>query len=148
MSWLERYQLGWLDPSQVHCVAEPDTVVVLGPLSRDGEDLRLAIVPVGPSQVIALEVEDTLYSPWGHGPPVFPSQAQGLLAYTVDAQDEFAQPIKLAGADDHRLIGRLPLMGVGEELTVWGHRITVLDETGGSYSVRIERLAESAHSSR
>ena len=133
LAW-SRYQLGWLSADQFSCVTQPDTVLSLAPVSRDGSDLRLAAVPVAPGRAIALEVRRNIdrdrWTPFAN---------QGILVYTVDAKRS-DRPLKIGNDSGSELIEQLPLLGVGDEVTVWGYRIEVLAERDENYDVRIRQV--------
>lgn len=134
LGW-SRYQLGWLDAKQAVCVKQPDSLHTIGPVSRDGDEVRLVTVPISPTQVLALEARrDTDRDRWAR------FAIEGVLAYTVDG-NKFDRPVKIRDDDGSHLIGQLPLLGVGDEVTVLGHRIAVLADHGGNFVVRVQQLS-------
>ncbi len=133
LAW-SRFQLGWLGADQTECVEEQDSLHSIGPVSQNEDDVRLVAVPVGPTRVIALEVRrGANRDRWAR------IANEGVLAYTVDGA-RFDRPIKIGDDDGRHQIDRLPLLGVGDELFVWGYRIAVLAEVGDNYVVRIQQL--------
>ena len=132
LAW-SRHQLGWLAADQLACVTEPDVVLTIGPVSQSGTGVRLAAVPVGPSRVVAVEVRRDIDS---DAQTRFANR--GVLVYSIDVA-QHDRPIRIGNDDGSQVIDRLPLLSVGDQLTVWGHRIEVLAEHGDSYQVRIRK---------
>ena len=131
LGW-SRWQLGWLAPTQVRCVEEPDAFVAIDPVIDRSGGTRLAVVPIDIRRVLVAEVRHLRRDDVSA-----PSFTQGVLVYTVDAGRR-SLPIKIRGEEDRVIEGR-PLLQAGESVTVLGHRIAVLAERDGRYAVRIRR---------
>ena len=133
LGW-SRWQLGWILSDEMRCINERDTTVVLEPISGDRRGVLLAAIPITSTKMIVLENRRPLgrdrHSLFFNG---------GLLVYTVDVPlDDL--PLKLAGDNGDGVIGDYPLLAAGESVTIWGYRITVLDDDETTSTVRITRL--------
>lgn len=128
----ERWNLGWLDSSQVLCTPSGTFLVPLTPLVGSGPGTRLALVPLTATKLLAIEsrraagFDSSLTQP-------------GLLVYTVDAAVATgAGPIRVLPEDDtdESKLGRT--LTRGQSLTHAGVTITFV-ATGTTDLVRIER---------
>jgi M6 family metalloprotease-like protein len=77
LAW-ERWQLGWLDDSQIKCVTDAETTLTLTPVERAG-GLKLALIPTGPTTAVAVE---------SRRPEGFDRRLPGTgpLAYVIDTR--------------------------------------------------------------
>ena len=133
LGW-SRWQLGWLGPDQVLCTQQ-DATVSLAPLGGNTSGVLLAMIPVSQTKVIVVESRRAVGE--DRRAPFF---NEGVMVYTVDAQVS-PLPLKLAGLQGTLAIDDYPLLGAGESVSVWGHRIEVLADDGEIFSVRISKLA-------
>ena len=94
LAW-SRWQLGWLDESQIRCVTEPTETVDLSPIADPGDGIAMAAVPLSDTEVLVIESRRrTGYDAgwpfrWSNGAsstlPGLPTE--GVLVYTVDAAE-------------------------------------------------------------
>ncbi len=145
LAW-SRWQLGWLDPLQVKCGVGAAGMVMLEPVADPGRGTVMVAVPLNDHELIVIENrrwlgydESTpLTSPSG-SVPGHGLLEEGVLVYTVDARvDTGHLPTKIAGDPGNAQFSAFPLLTVGESVTVRGHTITVVSETGDTYAVSIE----------
>ena len=54
LAW-SRWQLGWLDPTQIRCIVEPSATVTLTAIDQPGDGVAMIAVPVGETEVIVIE---------------------------------------------------------------------------------------------
>ena len=137
LAW-SRWQLGWLDPSQIHCVTEPDTTVTLHPIALDpGGAAAMAAIPLSQSEVIVIESRRKL----GYDGEYYTSLVtEGVFVYTVNATlGSGSLPIKVAGDPGNGLIDRYPILTVGQSVTTHGYTITVDSDNGDAHTVTITR---------
>jgi len=147
LAW-SRWQLGWLDESQVRCVTVPNVTVVLGPVADPGDEVAMVAVPLSNREVLVVEsrrrigfdagreyrddegVEGTL--------PVLAHE--GVLVYTVDASRASGElPARLAGDRGDGLFDEYPLLTRGQRVTVRGYTIRVTADHGTTHAVTITR---------
>lgn len=142
LAW-SRWQLGWLDPSQIQCGVPPSGTVILQPVAQPGTGTVMAAIPLNLHQVIVVENRRKLgydaAPPAVHQNSVVPSHAlleKGVLVYTVDALIGNGQlPIKIAGSIGTVQYGSFPVLTVGESVTLYGYTITVTNDTTPTYTV-------------
>ena len=92
LAW-SRWQLGWLDATQVRCIVEPEATVVLAPVAAPGDGIAMAAIPVSHTEMIIIEsrrkigYDAGLEHRWSNGVyTTYPGLAtEGVLVYTVDA---------------------------------------------------------------
>ena len=90
LAW-SRWQLGWLDESQVRCLSDADTIVTLTPIAQPGNGIAMAAVPLSSRKVIVIESRRKLgydqgrdYTAPNGGRTTFPGLIEeGVLVYTV-----------------------------------------------------------------
>jgi len=147
LAW-SRWQLGWLDESQVRCVTVSNVTVLLGPVADPGDAVAMVAVPLSNSEVLVVEsrrrigydtgreyrdddgVEGTL--------PVLAHE--GVLVYTLDASRASGQlPARLAGDRGDGLFDEYPLLTRGQQVTVRGYTIRVVADYGITHAVTITR---------
>ena len=116
LAW-SRWQLGWLDPSQIRCVTEPDTTVTLNPIALDpGDATAMAAIPLSQSEVIVIESRRQLGYDVGFNASL---PTEGVLVYTVNATLGTGDlPVKVAGDTGNGLIDHYPILTVGQSVTI------------------------------
>ena len=147
MAW-SRWQLGWLDDTQVQCVREPSATVQLGPIAEPGGSTAMAAVPLTTHELIVVESRREL----GYDRPVTTTTAdgarvrapnllsEGVLVYTVDAAlGSGALPLKIADDSGNGQVGDFPVLGVDDSVTLHGYTITVTADDGNTHTVTITR---------
>ena len=78
LAW-SRWQLGWLNADQIHCVTE-DATVALRPVARNpGSGTAMAAVPLTANEVIVIESRRSI------GRDIARLLEEGVLVYTVNA---------------------------------------------------------------
>ena len=137
LAW-SRWQLGWLDDDQVHCVEEEQATVELSPVADPGDGIAMAAVSLSSTEAIVLESRRRVgydeHAALGDG---------RVVVYTVESRLGSGDlPIKLAGdtGRGHTLVN--PILGVGESVTVRGYTITVVADDGDTHTVTITKDAE------
>ena len=146
LAWL-RWQLGWLDLSQVQCGIPPDGSVTLQPVAQPRDGTVMAAIPLNLHQVIVIENRRKLG--YDAAPPPtrrdghISSHAllkEGVLVYTIDTLIGNGElPIKIAGDKGNSQVNQYPTLGVGESVTLHGHTITIIDDTSHTYTVTITK---------
>ncbi len=132
LAW-SRWQLGWLNADQIHCVTE-DATVALRPVARNpGSGTAMAAVPLTANEAIAIESRRSI------GRDVARLLEEGVLVYTVNASVQTGHlPIKVVGVPDEGF----PVLQVGESVTVRGYTITVVADDGETHTVSITRTGD------
>ena len=130
LAWI-RWQLGWLGPGQNRCITSGHAEVLLDPLGNDGARVLMAAVPVSDDKVIVAEARAG--DRWS---PEFANS--GVLVYTVNTSNG-ELPIEILEPDGSEVLSRLPLLTVGESVTVWGYEFRVTSKTGDAYDVTISK---------
>ena len=133
LAW-SRWQLGWLEPSQVLCLTGHHAIVALTPVAEPGEGIAMVARPVSESELIVVEARrKTGYdggrdyvSPDGLS-TTFPTLAtEGVLVYKVDARLGTGElPLKVPGDSGDGRVDDYPILVSGESVTVYGYTITV-----------------------
>ena len=146
LAW-SRWQLGWLDPLQVKCGVGTSNTVILEPVARPGRGTVMAAVPLNDHELIVIENRRKLgydaatpaTSPSG-SVPGHGLLEEGVLVYTVDVRVQTGElPTKIAGDTGNGRFNEFPVLTLGKSVTVRGHTITVTGDTGGTYTISIER---------
>ena len=139
LAW-SRWQLGWLEPDQIHCVTqlETETTITISPVALPGNEGAMIAIPVSETELIVIESRRKLgydagqeYQ-WPDGAKtIFPSLVdEGILVYTVNASLETGQlPIKVAGDPGNGHLESNPILTEGQSITIWGYTITVHTST-------------------
>ena len=145
LAW-HRWQLGWLDESQVRCLSGTEASVTLAPIARPGGRVAMASVPISDHEVIVVEsrrwlgydVDESFAGPLGET-ITFPSLLhEGVLVYTVDMLAPSGHlPMRIAGQSDDGRVDGYPILEPGDSVTVGGYTITVDDDTGNAHTVTI-----------
>ena len=147
LAW-SRWLLGWLDETQVRCVAEPATTVSLAPIARPSSGTAMAAVPLSRREVIVVESRRKLgydrgreYRGSNGGRTTLPGLVEeGVLVYTVDASLGSGDlPLKVAGDSGNGQVDDFPVLQAGESVTVRGYTITVTADNGDTHTVTISR---------
>ena len=153
LAW-SRWQLGWLDSTQISCVTETGASVTLGPVADPGDNVAMAAIPLSGTEVIVVESRRKI----GYDTPrekhyadgvIETSPAlltEGVLIYTVDAALPSGQlPLMIAtdtsnlGDTGNLQVDRYPLLTDGESVTIRGYTITVESGTDTTHTITITR---------
>lgn len=149
LAW-SRWQLGWLQPDQIHCVTplETETTITINPVASPGNEGAMIAIPVSETEVIVIESRRKLgydigreYQ-WPSGAKtIFPALPdEGVLVYTVNASLETGQlPLRVAGDPGNGHLERNPILTEGESITVGDYTITVSSATDHSDTVTITK---------
>ncbi len=135
LAW-SRWQLGWLKPEQIYCMAqlETETTITISPVAFPGNDPAMVAIPISDTEVIVIESRRKLgydagrAHQWSDGAETtFPGlPEEGVLVYIVDASIESGLlPIKVAGDPGNGHLERGPILTEGESITVGNYTITV-----------------------
>lgn len=143
-SWT-KLRLGWLPPGKVREIGadQKSADVLLGPLEDASADTLAVRIPLTPSRYLLIENRQ----PLGHYDPHLPGHGVLIMA----ADDDIAEcrhglaPVRLIDADPTRMY----LEGAAFDLpgrsswtdTEFGIRVTLMEKTGSSYRLRVERPA-------
>jgi len=150
LAW-SRWQLGWLDETQVRCVTEPTETIDLSPIAGPGEGIAMAAVPLSDTEVLVIESRRrTGYDAgwrfrWSNGAastlPGLPTE--GVLVYTVDAaRVSGLLPLRVVGDTGNGQVDAYPILTVGESVTLRGYTIK-LDSAGDEiHTVTITKTVE------
>ncbi len=148
LGW-SRWQLGWLDPLQVHCDSGAGATVSLAPIAEAGDGVALAVVPLTAHNVIVIESRRAVgydtgrewVDPGSNARTTFPGLvSEGVLVYTVDSFIGSGElPVKVAGDRGNSEVDDFPVLGPGESVTLHGYTITVTADNGSTHTVAITR---------
>ena len=147
LAW-SRWQLGWLDESQVRCVNEAEATVSLASIAQPEGGTVMAAVPLNAREVIV--IESRRKQGYDHGryyaasdgwSTTFPRLiTEGVLVYTVDALTQTGElPLKVAGDTGNGQVDDFPLLQKGESVNVGGYTITVTVDDGNTHTVSISK---------
>ncbi len=135
LAW-NRWLLGWLDPSQIRCVTEPEAIVDLSPAADPGNGTAMAAIPLSATELIVVESRRRL----GYDSDILHRLPEGVLVYTVDAAIATgALPIKGANETTSGYSDESPFLTEGQSITVAGYTITLLSDDGETHTVKISR---------
>ena len=140
LAW-SRWQLEWLDPSQVHCVTENQSTVTLGPVGDPGDNFAMAAIPLSETEVIVIESRRQI----GYDAPAVLTgrtglATEGVLVYTVDTSLGTGQlPVKVATDTGNGIIDHNPILSDGQSVTTNGYTITVQSSTETTHTVSITK---------
>lgn len=146
LAW-SRWQLGWLDSTQVECIRGPAADVQLSPIADPGAGTAMAAVQISAHGVIVVESRrllgfdtpsDFFYDSVAAGVLDQSYLNEGVLVYTVNTQLS-DHPASLAHDDGRGNLSRFPLLDVGESVRVAGYTITVVADTGSQHRVSIRK---------
>ena len=147
LAW-SRWQLGWLDTTQILCVTEPEATATLRPVADPADGIAMIAVPLSDTEVIVIESRRKLgydtgteyRSPEGHQTLLPALPAEGVLVYTVDAAIATGElPLKVARDPGTGHIKRSPILTKGETITIRGYNITVETSTAHTDTVTITK---------
>ena len=148
LAW-SRWQLGWLNASQIRCVTEPEAVVNLSLIAADpGDGIAMAAIPLSDTEVIVIESRrktgydvGTFYrSPHGLTFTLPALPVEGVLVYTVDAAIGNGNlPLKVAGDPGNGHVDDYPILTAGQSVTIRGYTITVQAATPTTHTVSITK---------
>ena len=143
LAW-SRWQLGWLEPSQIRCIVEPSATVTLTAIDQPGDGVAMIAVPVGETEVIVIESRRIRAFDrgvfWGYDRDVVDVVNDGgVLVYTVDSSLS-ELPIRYATDGGEGILDQSPILPVGTSITVKGYEITVVEDTGDTHTVRVSKL--------
>ena len=148
LGW-SRWQLDWLNPSQVHCDGGDGATVQLASIAQPQNGVALAVVPLDSGEVIVVESRRKIGYDAGIA-YVHPDSGaktrrgslltEGVLVYTVDASLGSGElPIKVAGDSGDSQVDDFPVLESGESVTLRGYTITVTADDGDTHTVSITR---------
>ena len=147
LAW-SRWQVGWLDESQVRCIDTPNARVRLAPVADPdpGAGVAMAVVPLSETEMLVIEsrrqigydaMEEERF-PNGVVASVPRLAVEGVLIYTVDASRLTGQlPVRLAGDSGNGQVDAYPILTRGERAFVAGYTIGVVAADGGTHIVQI-----------
>ena len=162
LAW-SRWQLGWLQETQVRCLTQPEATVTLAPVATPGTDLAMVAIPLNFHQVIVIESRRKLgydhnneypepTEPNANGETIPGLPTEGVLVYIVDSLIENGSlPIKIAGDRANMQIDEIPMqvdefpvLQPGDSITIRGYTITVTADNGHTHTVTItqDKLAD------
>ena len=145
LSW-SRWQLGWLDETQIRCRSDAEAEVMLWPIAQPGDGIAMAAIPISQRRMIVLESRrklgydrETDYTASDGGQAIFPHLIEeGVLVYTVDTFGD-SLPVKVAGDSGNGRVDGFPVLGVGDSVTLLGYTITVTADNDQTHTVSITR---------
>ena len=140
LAW-SRWQLGWLEPSQIRCIVEPSATVTLSAIDQPGDGVAMIAVPVGETEVIVIESRrDRGYDRGSlRGYDRDAANNDGVLVYTVDSSLS-ELPIRFATDGGEGFLDQSPILPVGTSITVKGYEITIVEDSGDTHTVRVSKL--------
>ena len=143
LAW-SRWQLGWLEPTQIRCVTEPSATVTLSPVTDPGTGVVMAAVPTSDTHLIVIESRrDRGYD--GGQLTTYdrtPQHNEGVFVYTVDSSLT-ELPIKFATDDGDGQLDQSPTLPLGGTLNIKGYKITVIADDGNTHTVQITNTTSS-----
>ena len=140
LAW-SRWQLGWLEPTQIRCIVEPSATVTLTAIDQPGDGVAMIAVPVGETEVIVIESRRDRGFDRGQltGYDRDVVNNGGVLVYTVDSSLS-ESPIRYATDGGEGIMDQSPILPVGTSITVKGYEITIVEDTGDTHTVRVSKL--------
>ena len=149
LAW-SRWQLGWLDESQVLCLTADQSRVTLSPVADPGDAAVMAAVPLSGTEVLVVEMrrkvgydaemERRHYD--GARITVPALATEGLLVYVVDASLDSGQlPAVIAGDPGNGQVDDYPILERGDQVVVRGYTVTFESGRRGNYVVTIAKTA-------
>ena len=141
LAWI-RWQLGWLDSSQIRCLTdEAEATITLYPIAFPGANPAMLAIPVSETELIVIESRRRIgydagedYEAPDGARTTFPVLAdEGVLVYTVDASLGNGQrPIRIVsyagnsyGANKPLHFNESPFLREGQSITIGEYTITV-----------------------
>jgi M6 family metalloprotease-like protein len=129
LAW-HRWQLGWIEDSEVFCATSSTTSIKLGPLTKN-LDSRMLVMPVDSSRVLVAENRAID----GYDQNLLTG---GILVYSVDERIATGKgPIKVQGDYSGDWADSSVLLQPGEKITVTGYEISVTSKVGNNYFIEI-----------
>jgi M6 family metalloprotease-like protein len=129
LAW-HRWQLGWIEDSEVFCATSSTTSIKLGPLTKNLGS-RMLVMPVDSSRVLVAENRAID----GYDKNLLTG---GILVYSVDERIATGKgPIKVQGDYSGDWPDSSVLLQPGEKITVAGYEISVTSKVGNSYFIEI-----------
>jgi M6 family metalloprotease-like protein len=147
----DRFLLGWLDQSQIaglplRTIGAGGTTVKLNPLVRQNAEIKVALIPLGISKILVLESRKGEGLDGTTGNRIPPNQ-EGVLVYTVDMKlgqlKGGYRTQRRNGSTDASF--RDAALRTGDEITVEGVEITVLELGGSGDTVRVRLVDPSVN---
>ena len=147
LAW-SRWQLGWLDESQVLCLAADRSTVMLSPVADPGGATVMAAVPLSDTEVLVVEArrkigydaEQEERRADGSLLTVPTLATAGVLVYTVDASLGSGQlPMRIAGDSGNGQVDDYPILTRGDEVVVRGYTVTLVSSRGATRIVTISK---------
>lgn len=129
LAW-HRWQLGWIEDSEVFCATSSTTSIKLGPLTKNLGSRMLAM-PVDSSRVLV--AENRAIDGYDQN-----LSTGGILVYSVDERIATGKgPIKVQGDYSADWPDSSVLLQPGEKITVTGYEISVTSKVGNNYFIEI-----------
>ena len=129
LAW-HRWQLGWIEDSEVFCATSSTTSIKLGPLTKNLGS-RMLVMPVDSSRVLVAENR----SSDGYDQNLLTG---GILVYSVDVRIAPGKaPIRVQGDYSGDWPDSSVLLQPGEKITVTGYEISVTSKVGNDYFIEI-----------
>ncbi len=129
LAW-HRWQLGWVEDSEVFCATSSTTSIELGPLTKNLGSRMLAM-PVDSSRVLVAENRASD----GYDQNLLTG---GVLVYSVDTRiDTGKGPIKVQGDFSGDWPDSSILLQPGEKITFEEHEIFITSKVGNNYFIEI-----------
>jgi len=129
LAW-HRWQLGWIEDSEVFCATSSTTSIEVGPLTKNLGS-RMLVMPVDSSRVLVAENR----SSDGYDQNLLTG---GILVYSVDERIATGKgPIKVQGDYSGDWADSSVLLQPGEKITVTGYEISVTSKVGNNYFIEI-----------
>ena len=150
LAW-SRWQLGWLDASQVRCMTESEATVSLRPVADPGDGTAMAVVPLSETEVIVIESRRKIGLDADRRPQfpdgiyaTFPALAsEGVLVYTVDAAKHTgALPVEVAGSDGNGWFSDYPVLVEGQSVAVGGYTVSFVSADAAAHTVTVSKTGE------
>ena len=130
LAW-HRWQLGWIEDSEVFCATSSTTSIKLGPLTKNLGSRMLAM-PVDSSRVLV--AENRAIDGYDQN-----LSTGGILVYSVDERIATGKgPIKVQGDYSGDWPDSSVLLQPGKKITVAGYEISVTSKVGNSYFIGID----------
>ena len=129
LAW-HRWQLGWIEDSEVFCATSSTTSIKLGPLTKNLGS-RMLVMPVDSSRVLVAENRAID----GYDQNLLTG---GILVYSVDVRIASGKgPIRVQGDYSGDWPDSSVLLQPGEKITVTGYEISVTSKVGNDYFIEI-----------
>ena len=149
LAW-SRWQLGWLNDTQVRCIEETDSTVnvALTPIAQPGDGVAMVAIQLSSHEVIVIESRrklgydqaDDVTDSYGSRTTTPNLAAEGVLVYTVDTlRGSGWVPARVAGETGNYEFDDYPLLTLRQSVTVHGYTVTVTADDGDTHAVSITR---------